>query len=113
MCVKRRRRSSAHPERIGHGTALSEFVEFEIPCFEDATRLCTRLGVDWFSWVQTCDALRLVVVMLVPDADDLAALLRCVEEWGRQSALDAISFEVDGRRYALDTRNRAVTDVAA
>jgi hypothetical protein len=98
---------------MAHDAALSEFVEFEIPRFEDATRLCTRLSADWFCWVQTYDGLRLVVVMLVPNADDLGALLRCVEEWGRQSALDAIPFDVDGRSYSLDTRNGAVTDLAA
>ena len=72
-----------------------------------------RLARDWFAWVQTYDGLRLVVVMLVPDADDVGALLRSVEEWGRLSALAAIPFEVDGRRYALDTGTRAVTDLAA
>jgi len=103
----------AHPGCISHASPLSEFVEFEIPSFEDATRLCLRLALDWFSWVQTYDGVRLVVVMLVPDADDLGALLRSVEEWGRASALDEISFELDGRRYALDTRNRPLADMAA
>jgi hypothetical protein len=51
--------------------------------------------------------------MLVPDADDLGGLLRSVEEWGRASALEEISFELDGRRYALDTRNRPLADMAA
>lgn len=51
--------------------------------------------------------------MLVPDADDVGALLRSVEEWGRQGARQAIRFEIDGRRYTLDTGNRAVTDLAA
>lgn len=113
MCVKRRRRTSTHPECIPYVSALSEFVEFKIPSFEDATRLCMRLALDWFSWVQTHDGVRLVVVMLVPDADDLGALLRAVEEWGRQRGLEAISFELDGRRYELDTRDRPVTEVAA
>ena len=98
---------------MGHDTALSELVEFEIPSFEDAARLCMRLSLDWFAWVQTFDGLRLVVVMLVPDADDLGALLRSVEDWGRQSGLDAIPFELDGRRYALDTRKRRLADIAA
>jgi hypothetical protein len=51
--------------------------------------------------------------MLVPSADDVGALLRCVEKWGRQSAQAAIPFEIDGRRYALDTGSGAVTDMAA
>jgi hypothetical protein len=77
-------------------------VEFEIPSFEDATRLCLRLALDWFSWIHTSDGLRSVVVMLVPDGHDVATLLRTVQEWGRQQRLGAIPFELDGRRYVLD-----------
>jgi|SRR5262249_29685412 hypothetical protein len=113
MCVKRRRRPSTHPDFIVYDSTLSEFVEFDIPSFEDATRLCMRLGLDWFTWVQSYDGSRLVVVMLIPDADDLGVLLRTVEEWGRQSGLEAISFELDGRRYALELQDRPVADVAA
>ena len=112
MCVKRRRRPSTHPDFIVYDSTLSELVEFDVPSFEDATRLCRRLAPKWFSWVQTYDGSRRVVVMLVPDAD-LGALLRTAEEWGRQSGLKAISFELDGRRYALDMRGRPVSDVAA
>lgn len=113
MCVKRARRISTHPGGIAYDSALSEFVEFEIPSFEEATRLCMRLALDWFTWVQTYEGVRLVVVMLVPEADDLGALLRTVEEWGVESGLDAISFELDGRRYVLDTRDQSITELAA
>jgi hypothetical protein len=72
-----------------------------------------RLGLEWFTWVQTCNDVRLVVVMLVPQADDVAALLRTVEEWGRHQRLDAIPFALDGRRYVLEGRNRPAASVAA
>jgi hypothetical protein len=87
---------------IAFDSPFSEVVEFEIPSFEDATRLCRRLAPDWFTWVESYDGLRLVIVMLVPHADDLAALLRTVQEWGRQKGADAIPFELDGRRYVLE-----------
>jgi hypothetical protein len=51
--------------------------------------------------------------MLVPQADDVAALLRTVEEWGRRHRLDAIPFELDGRRYVLEGWNRPAASVAA
>jgi hypothetical protein len=114
MCVKRSRQLSQHPGTIASDSSLSEFVEFEIPSFEDATRLCMRLGLDWFTWVQVYDNVRLVVVMLVPDADDLGALLRTVQGWGRQHGLpDAISFALDGRRYVLDTQDSSIAGMAA
>lgn len=102
-----------HPECVDYDSALSEFVEFEIPSFEDAARLCMRLGLDWFTWVQTYDELRVVVVMLIPQADDLGALLRSVQEWGRQQQLAAIPFAVDGRRYTLEGWTPPAAGVAA
>jgi hypothetical protein len=72
-----------------------------------------RLALDWFTWVQTCEGLRFVVVMLLPDAGDVAALLRAVEEWGRQQSLDRIPFELDGRRYVLGAPSAPAEGVAA
>jgi hypothetical protein len=63
--------------------------------------------------VQTHDDLRLVVVMLVPQADDVAALLRTVQEWRGQCQLAAIPFELDGRRYVLEAGNRPAAGAAA
>jgi hypothetical protein len=90
---------------------LNEVVMFEIPGFEDATQLSARLAEDWFSWVQSHDQLRLVAVMLRPEDGDLAVLLRAVQRWGSECGRVLIPFELDGRRYALDTDAR--TSVAA
>ncbi len=106
-------RPSTHPDFIVYDSTLSELVEFDVPSSEDAMQLCMRLAPGWFTWVQAYDGLRHVVVMLVPDAGDLGALLRTVEEWGRQGGLEAISFELDGRRYALELPSRPAVDVAA
>lgn len=103
---------AAHSGCIRYQSPLSEVVEFEIPAFEEATRLYLRLALDWFTWIETRDGMRFVVVMLVP-ADDLAALLRTVQEWGRRHRLAEIPFELDARRYVLDAGDRRAASVAA
>jgi hypothetical protein len=40
-------------------------------------------------------------VLLNPDEDDLARLLREVEAWVEQRGLLALRFELDGRTYIL------------
>jgi hypothetical protein len=105
--------ASPHPGCIHHQSPLREVVEFEIPSFEDATRLYMRLALDWFTWIEARDGLRFVVVMLAPQTDDLAALLRAVQAWGRGHRVDAIPFELDARRYVLDACERPAASVAA
>jgi hypothetical protein len=51
--------------------------------------------------------------MLVPYADDLAALLRTVLEWSRKHGGSAVPFELDGRRYVLESPTAPRTDLAA
>jgi hypothetical protein len=101
-----------HPGKIPHDSSLSEVVEFEIPSFEDATRLCRCLEADWFTWIHSYDGRR-VVVMLVPHAEDLAALLRAVQDWSRQHGGDPVPFELDGRCYLLEASTAPRTDLAA
>jgi hypothetical protein len=86
---------------------LNDVVMFEIPGFEEATQLSARLAEDWFSWVQSHEQRRLVAVMLGPADGDLAVLLRTVQRWGAECGRVLIPFELDGRRYALDTEVRA------
>jgi hypothetical protein len=106
------RAAGAHPGSIRYDSSLSEVVEFEIPSFEDATRLGRCLEADWFTWIHNDDGPR-VVVMLVPYADDLAALLRTVLEWSRKHGGGAVPFELDGRRYVLESPTAPRTDLAA
>ena len=56
--------------------------------------------------MQNYDGFRVVVVMLVQDADDVGLLLRTVQEWARQQNSAAISFQLDGRRYSLEAWDR-------
>ena len=86
---------------------LSEAVVFEVSGFDDATQLCRRLAGDWFTWVQSQDGYQFVTVLLDPRAADLAKLLRVVQQWAVERGRNAISFELDGRSYALDAGMRA------
>ena len=113
MCVSAQRGSREHPGDISYDSSLSEVVEFEIPSFEDAARLCLSLAAKWFTWVYSYDGLSLVVVLLVPHGDDLAALLRTVQKWSRQHGGDAVPFELDGRCYLLEASTAPRTDLAA
>jgi len=80
---------------------------FEVSGFDDATQLCRRLAGDWFTWVQSQDGYRFVTVLLDPRAEDLARLLRTVQQWAAELGGDTIPFVIDGRRYALDASMRA------
>jgi hypothetical protein len=51
--------------------------------------------------------------MLVPHADDLAALLLAVLEWSRKQGGKAVPFELDGRRYVLEASTAPRRDLAA
>ncbi len=72
-----------------------------------------RLALGWFTWIEARDGVRFVVVMLAPQTDDLAALLRAVQEWGRRHRVETIPFELDARRYVLDACERPAASVAA
>jgi hypothetical protein len=113
MCVMRIQDSRGHPGTVFANSAMNEVVLFEIPDSEDATQLCQLLAMDWFTWVQSHDTLRFVAVMLLPEEADLAVLLRTVQRWIAGRGLHKVRFELDGRRYALDTRKAASAPLAA
>jgi hypothetical protein len=75
----------------------SETVFFELPNRSGAQRLCERLRPRWFGGCYGGDGTALVAVDLRPAEDDLAALLRAVTLWVRDSGAGAIRYHVDGR----------------
>jgi len=87
--------------------SLSEAVVFEVDGFDNATQLCRRLAADWFTWVESQDGYRFVTVVLGASGDDLAKLMRNVQQWAAERGGDTIRFELDGRRYALEPYARA------
>jgi hypothetical protein len=80
------------------GTAL-----FEVPDRSSARRLSRLLSPrpTTFGHRQDVD---LVFVDFGDDSDDLAVLLRDVQEWLAEEGLDSIWFVLDGRTYLIQPR---------
>jgi hypothetical protein len=83
--------------------SLDEIVQFELPTPDCARRLVQNLEQARLAWVQTGDAASVVGTLLLPEAGDLAVLLRSVEAWMESESLFAIRFELDGRTYVLES----------
>ena len=85
---------------MGIGESL-EGIQFEIPDLASALQLTLRLCRDWEVSLKDNPDVNVVSVLLRPDSDDLAVLLRNVEAWVVEGSLCAIRFAVDGREYVL------------
>ncbi|HEX9141567.1 MAG TPA: hypothetical protein VF833_05005 [Gaiellaceae bacterium] len=83
------------------GNSLNEIVLFEVPALSGATQLLAELSTARLAWMERGDDVSVIGVLLNPDEDDLARLLREVEAWVGTRGLLAVRFEVDGRTYAL------------
>ena len=83
------------------GNSLNEIVLFEVPARSGATQLLAELSRSRLAWMERGDDVSVVGVLLNPDEDDLARLLRDVEAWVGTRGLLAVRFEVDGRTYVL------------
>lgn len=83
------------------GNSLNEIVLFEVPARSGARQLLAELSTSRLAWMERGDDVSVIGVLLNPDEDDLARLLREVEAWVGTRGLLAVRFEVDGRTYAL------------
>ena len=83
------------------GNSLNEIVLFEVPARSGATQLLAELSTSRLAWMERGDDVSVIGVLLNPDEDDLAHLLREVEAWVEKHGLLALRFELDGRTYAL------------
>jgi len=83
------------------GNSLNEIVLFEVPARSGATQLLAELSTARLAWMERGDDVSVIGVLLNPDEDDLARLLREVEAWVEQRGLLALRFELDGRTYIL------------
>ena len=83
------------------GNSLNEIVLFEVPARSGATQLLAELSTARLAWMERGDDVSVIGVLLNPDEDDLARLLREVEAWVGTRGLLALRFEVDGRTYVL------------
>ena len=93
---------------MAFNTSLDEIVLFELPTQEASESLVMHLGQTRLAWLQSGEAGTVVGVLLNPDDGDLAVLLRSVESWVDQSGFAGIRFEVDGRVYALQSKQMVV-----
>jgi hypothetical protein len=84
--------------------SLDETVLFELPTARAAEQLLAHLSPHRLAWLQSDDPISVVGVLLGPEADDFAQLLRSVQEWLDRIGFAAIRFDVDGRIYALEPR---------
>ena len=88
---------------------LDDYLLFQLRRVEDAHDLWCLVRRERAAWVHHSEDDIHVVVSLRPDPDDLAVLLRTVEEWVGERGLPAVVFELDGRPYCV----RAPARVAA
>ncbi len=83
------------------GNSLNEIVLFEVLARSGATQLLAELSTSRLAWMERGDDVSVIGVLLNPEEDDLARLLREVEAWVAKRGLLAVRFEVDGRTYVL------------
>ena len=81
--------------------ALSETVVFELLDPMGAERLCELLHPHRHVRVCAVEGAALVSAELGPEEGDLAALLRQVTAWLKDSECSSVRFHLDGRVYAL------------
>ena len=88
---------------------LTDVVVFDVPSLTQARDLVMRLDGSWACHAYRESNVTSVSVYLSPARyNDLAALLRTVEEWVAARALGGIMFWLDGRGYLLQARNPAL-----
>jgi len=88
-------------------------VLFEVPGKSRATELLAEVSSSRLAWMEQGDDVSVVGVLLNPNDDDLACLLRSVEKWVEQRRLLAVRFEVDGATYVLQPSFTANANTAA
>ena len=88
---------------MDYGPSLSEIVLFEVPANRFAKQLFDYVAPKHLAWQQSEEEGSVVGVVLNPEADDLALLLRAVQAWIQRLNLAAIRFELDGRTYVLES----------
>jgi hypothetical protein len=90
--------------------SLDEIVLFELPTRWWAERLLSYVAPCHRAWMQMQgdDEATVVGVLLNPDEDDVARLLRAVHRWVARSGIAALCFELDGRAYVLEAREASL-----
>jgi hypothetical protein len=92
---------------------IDQIVRFEVPTLYAATRLAELLDDGWGAWIHQRYGNHVVYATLDEDPEDLAILLRIVENWVENESLWAIRYELDGRQYVLAAGEVAWADLSA
>ncbi len=87
---------------------LSELARFEVADIASAARLAERLATSWdvIVSIEGLDTISVDAVLL-PEPEDVAVLLRTVEDWVEEESLLALRFELDERAYVLEAGEAA------
>jgi hypothetical protein len=85
-----------------------DIVLFELPSRFWADRLLQRVHETRLAWLEPGNDTSIIGVFLRGEPNDLALLLREVQQWLAAAHLVAIRFEVDERTYVLDAEPAAV-----
>ena len=94
-------------------SSLSDIVLFEVPGRLGAADLLRELASSRLAWIGRNAGAAVVGVLLNPNVDDLAVLLRRVEHWAADRGLVALRFEVDGETYVLQPTPVVIANTAA
>ena len=78
---------------------LDDVVRFAIR--RDRSAVCARLQERHLVWLEPDGGTDWVCVALRPDDDELARVLRTVQEWAVEYELAGVLFELDGRQYVV------------
>jgi len=90
-----------------------QIVRFEVPTLYAAARLAELLEDGWGAWIHQRYGNHVVYATLDDDPEDLAVLLRIVENWVENESLWAIRYELDGKHYVLAAGEVAWADLSA
>jgi hypothetical protein len=93
--------------------SMSNVIRFEIPAYAGIDDLCAYIRPRWGGSIKFQDDVWYVSARVRRTRNDLAQLLRKVEQYVAESGLQAIRYELDGRFYIMEAREPAPVAAAA
>lgn len=91
---------------------MSDTIRFELPEYVNVDGFCERIRSRWPGSARCEDEIWRVTARLRGNKNDLALLLRVVEDYVSETGLQAIRYHVDGRAYVLEARARETAAAA-
>ena len=91
---------------------MSDTIRFELPEYVNVDNFCERIRSRWPGSARSEDEIWRVTARLRGNKNDLALLLRVVEDYVAETGLQAIRYHVDGRAYVLEAHTRETAAAA-